>query len=264
MKRLRLRGDWSDTGPNARPEPAAASSEEGGVVPEEAAAQDPDDIVPQQGGSEERPDHDEDGAGRRGPPVNMNLMQRMTDALSRMLNDPSTRLAMRTLSERESAAAAGRRGQNDVADEVAEANPGNEESNAEISIPVPTAPQTNDPPQPSTSNWGEEIQPTTSNWNEAAAASVTTRLTSNESQTKESNPTVMMTTTNTTTENEDDNSGSRRGSRPENAIDHTIGAIHDSISTMREEFIDRYTLVTLQSKKNQCMIIKGFKTFFQA
>ena len=30
-----------------------------------------------------------------------NLMQRMTDALSRMLNDPSTRLAMRTLGERE-------------------------------------------------------------------------------------------------------------------------------------------------------------------
>ena len=47
---------------------------------------------------------DEDQAGQargRGPPVNMNLMQRMTDALSRMLNDPSTRLAMRTLSERE-------------------------------------------------------------------------------------------------------------------------------------------------------------------
>lgn len=31
-------------------------------------------------------------------------MQRMTDALSRMLNDPSTRLAMRTLSDREVAA----------------------------------------------------------------------------------------------------------------------------------------------------------------
>lgn len=31
-------------------------------------------------------------------------MQRMTDALSRMLNDPSTRLAMRTLGEREVAA----------------------------------------------------------------------------------------------------------------------------------------------------------------
>ena len=31
-------------------------------------------------------------------------MQRMTDALSRMLNDPSTRLAMRTLGDRENAA----------------------------------------------------------------------------------------------------------------------------------------------------------------
>ena len=47
-------------------------------------------------------DDDQVGQARgRGPPVNMNLMQRMTDALSRMLNDPSTRLAMRTLSERE-------------------------------------------------------------------------------------------------------------------------------------------------------------------
>ena len=33
-----------------------------------------------------------------------NLMQRMTDALSRMLNDPSTRLAMRTLGDPEVAA----------------------------------------------------------------------------------------------------------------------------------------------------------------
>ena len=31
-------------------------------------------------------------------------MQRMTDALSRMLNDPSTRRAMRTLGDREVAA----------------------------------------------------------------------------------------------------------------------------------------------------------------
>ena len=31
-------------------------------------------------------------------------MQRMTDALSRMLNDPSTRLAMRSLGERETLA----------------------------------------------------------------------------------------------------------------------------------------------------------------
>ena len=34
MKRLRLRGDWSDTGPNARPE--AQPPESGSETPEEA------------------------------------------------------------------------------------------------------------------------------------------------------------------------------------------------------------------------------------
>ncbi|KAF4523573.1 hypothetical protein B566_EDAN014884 [Ephemera danica] len=62
VKRLRLRGDWSDTGPNARPE------REG---------------------------------GRRGEPIaqvrptlQATLMQRMTDVLARMLNDPATRAAL--------------------------------------------------------------------------------------------------------------------------------------------------------------------------
>ena len=122
MKRLRLRGDWSDTGPNARPDSGSGSS-----APEnssnEVAARNENTAVAneQQQTSETENDTSEtdqaeglesnstasttdDQAGqprRRGPPVNQNLMQRMTDALSRMLNDPSTRLAMRTLSERE-------------------------------------------------------------------------------------------------------------------------------------------------------------------
>lgn len=91
MKRLRLRGDWSDTGPNARPDHQATTGEratEANEATEPQAASQSDEEV----GDQPR---------RRGPPVNMNLMQRMTDALSRMLNDPSTRMAMRNLSERE-------------------------------------------------------------------------------------------------------------------------------------------------------------------
>jgi hypothetical protein len=141
MKRLRLRGDWSDTGPNARPDARTSPQPSTSESPREPENSRPD-RTPQQiqlqqslaaanlisSNSPEQPqaetnesrdqeesqladsvsadggaaDDDQAGQARgRGPPVNMNLMQRMTDALSRMLNDPSTRLAMRTLSERE-------------------------------------------------------------------------------------------------------------------------------------------------------------------
>ena len=148
MKRLRLRGDWSDTGPNARPDARTSPQPSTSESPREPENSRPD-RTPQQIQlqqslaaanliSSNSPEHpqaetnesrdqeesqlmsagslsaddsaadgsaaDDDQAGQargRGPPVNMNLMQRMTDALSRMLNDPSTRLAMRTLSERE-------------------------------------------------------------------------------------------------------------------------------------------------------------------
>ena len=132
MKRLRLRGDWSDTGPNARPDSAATGQAQAGSASENSSeSRDPSSssTAPasqqQQEASETENEESQDHTGesgesadttadggtadgdqpgqprRRGPPVNMNLMQRMTDALSRMLNDPSTRLAMRTLSERE-------------------------------------------------------------------------------------------------------------------------------------------------------------------
>ena len=73
VKRLRLRGDWSDTGPHSRPETEA-----------------------RQGQQQER---GESGASERETreTYQLSLMQRMTDALSRMLNDPSTRLAMQRL-----------------------------------------------------------------------------------------------------------------------------------------------------------------------
>jgi len=78
MKKLRLRGDWSDTGPNSRPETEARDIEERS---------------------------NEESADREN--LQTTLMQRMTDALSRMLNDPSTRLAMQRLNHGEGAEAAG-------------------------------------------------------------------------------------------------------------------------------------------------------------
>lgn len=61
VRRLRLRGDWSDTGPDARPQNDSTS-----------------------GG----------GASQARPTLHASLMQRMTDVLSRMLNDPATRAAL--------------------------------------------------------------------------------------------------------------------------------------------------------------------------
>ncbi|XP_029035594.2 DDB1- and CUL4-associated factor 6-like isoform X3 [Osmia bicornis bicornis] len=63
VRRLRLRGDWSDTGPDARPEC------EGG----------------RRSGTE---------IAQARPVLHTSLMQRMTDVLSRMLNDPATRAAL--------------------------------------------------------------------------------------------------------------------------------------------------------------------------
>lgn len=59
MPKLRLRGDWSDTGPEARPERDLTA--EGGEAPMSLHA---------------------------------TLMHRMTQVLSRMLNDPATRAAL--------------------------------------------------------------------------------------------------------------------------------------------------------------------------
>ncbi|XP_020293047.1 DDB1- and CUL4-associated factor 6-like [Pseudomyrmex gracilis] len=63
VRRLRLRGDWSDTGPDARPE------REGG----------------RRSGTE---------IAQARPVLHTSLMQRMTEVLSRMLNDPATRAAL--------------------------------------------------------------------------------------------------------------------------------------------------------------------------
>lgn len=106
MKRLRLRGDWSDTGPNARPEvdrtPSPSNPGQGGEGAQGSGdAQQEAESLQNQGARSGDPE----GGARSGEGgTHSNLMQRMTDALSRMLNDPSTRMAMRSLSDRDRAA----------------------------------------------------------------------------------------------------------------------------------------------------------------
>uniref|UniRef100_T1PAH6 WD domain protein n=1 Tax=Musca domestica TaxID=7370 RepID=T1PAH6_MUSDO len=60
-RRLRLRGDWSDTGPDARPEREVSGRGEVGQVR---------------------------------PQLQANIMSRMTEVISRMLNDPRTRMGL--------------------------------------------------------------------------------------------------------------------------------------------------------------------------
>nr|CAD7457366.1 unnamed protein product [Timema tahoe] len=86
VRRLRLRGDWSDTGPNARPE--REGGRRGGVFYlnnfYSSITKDLDCSY--------FPSLLEIAQAR--PTLHATLMQRMTDVLSRMLNDPATRAAL--------------------------------------------------------------------------------------------------------------------------------------------------------------------------
>ena len=66
VRRLRLRGDWSDTGPSARPANEMAQRT---------------------------------GAGQARPQLQATIMQRMTEVLSRMLADPRTRVGLSNTNE---------------------------------------------------------------------------------------------------------------------------------------------------------------------
>lgn len=86
VRRLRLRGDWSDTGPDARPE--REGGRRGGTG---------ENILIYIGGvsfviSLSCIRSTEIAQAR--PVLHTSLMQRMTDVLSRMLNDPATRAAL--------------------------------------------------------------------------------------------------------------------------------------------------------------------------
>lgn len=62
MRRLRLRGDWSDTGPDARPERELA--------------------------------HRPYSSRQAGPQLHASIMRRMTEVLSRMISDPQTQAVL--------------------------------------------------------------------------------------------------------------------------------------------------------------------------
>jgi len=122
MKRLRLRGDWSDTGPNARPESANAASSSSDSAAAAAAATSSAEMHGQPDFRQRQREDEQDVGGNHAAAAGTagndaaanedrsgggggNLMQRMTEALSRMLNDPSTRLAMRNINDRREVAA---------------------------------------------------------------------------------------------------------------------------------------------------------------
>ena len=184
MKRLRLRGDWSDTGPNARPDTGQAPPPPSGQTDQESQAE-----VSEQNVSDESSQNAHPDRPRPTGQVNNNLMQRMTDALSRMLNDPNTRQALRTITEsRENAATESQGTAQDAQDQ--------------------SAPQADDE-----SNNHQESE------TDAQVES------SNLSETTDSS----LETTNA--------GGSNRG---RSAMGRTIDDIQDSISTLREEFVERH------------------------
>uniref|UniRef100_A0A0P4WLN2 Uncharacterized protein n=1 Tax=Scylla olivacea TaxID=85551 RepID=A0A0P4WLN2_SCYOL len=106
LKRLRLRGDWSDTGPQALPE-REMRSQAGDV-------------------------------GQARPTLHATLMQRMTDVLSRMLNDPNSRASgQRTTSESESS-------QNAAGDEEGNTESGSQPPSSSPSVHLAAAAETSD------------------------------------------------------------------------------------------------------------------------
>lgn len=87
VRRLRLRGDWSDTGPDARPEREGGRRSGTGklifLILFMSCARNASIMIC----------HLLEIAQAR-PVLHTSLMQRMTDVLSRMLNDPATRAAL--------------------------------------------------------------------------------------------------------------------------------------------------------------------------
>ena len=122
--------------------------------------------------------------------MNVNLMQRMTDALSRMLNDPSTRLAMRTLSERDRQQRSSSEGHNEPQPSTS--------SNTEQTTSSSSVPDTTN----TDSGWGSRPPGEQPRWR--------------------------------------DPEQSPEAGVQANNIGNTIGELQDSITSMREEFLDRY------------------------
>ena len=192
MKRLRLRGDWSDTGPNARPDTGQAPPPPSSGQPNQESQA--GEEVSEENVSDESSQNVNPDRSRPTGQVNNNLMQRMTDALSRMLNDPNTRQALRTITEnRENAAAESQGTVQDDQDQSAPQAPANDHH--------ASAPQEGSEPdaQAESSNLSDTVE---------------------ESSLEATNA-----------------GGSNRG---RSAMGRTIDDIQDSISSLREEFVERH------------------------
>ena len=143
----------------------------------------------------------------RRPEMNVNLMQRMTDALSRMLNDPSTRLAMRTLSERDRQQRSNSEGHNEPP--VAAVAPPTISGVSPTMSTSATTVEAADPPPPTPS--------TSSGWGSTPASTSRWR--------------------------DPEHSPEAVGVQANTPLGNTIGELQESISNMREEFLDRYVRV---------------------
>ena len=139
----------------------------------------------------------------RRPEMNVNLMQRMTDALSRMLNDPSTRLAMRTLSERDRQQRSNSEGHNEPP--VAAVAPPTISGVSPTMSTSATTVEAADPPPPTPS--------TSSGWGSTPASTSRWR--------------------------DPEHSPEAVGVQANTPLGNTIGELQESISNMREEFLDR-------------------------
>lgn len=87
VRRLRLRGDWSDTGPDARPERESGRRSGIGISKSIIFCNFPRHEVL-------GPSYLFLEIAQARPVLHTSLMQRMTIVLSRMLNDPTTRAAL--------------------------------------------------------------------------------------------------------------------------------------------------------------------------
>ena len=147
--------------------------------------------------------------------MNVNLMQRMTDALSRMLNDPSTRLAMRTLSERDRQQRSNSEGHNEPP-VAAVAPPTISGVSPTMSPTMSTSVEAADPPPPTPS--------TSSGWGSTPASTSRWR--------------------------DPEHSPEAVGVQANTPLGNTIGELQESISNMREEFLDRCVSIKNNQKEN--------------
>ncbi|XP_042222907.1 DDB1- and CUL4-associated factor 6-like isoform X2 [Homarus americanus] len=236
LKRLRLRGDWSDTGPQALPE------------------------------SEMRNQAGDVGQAR--PTLHATLMQRMTDVLSRMLNDPGTRASVQNRSN----SLVETSGDMDVGAEGGQLPSSNTDAQPSTSVPptetVNASPTTEGSAEvvPQCSPTSEAIPSCSHTDNssvtkpletESQAIHPTDQTTSDShlsSSSVEQPPQPSQSETNEATTNEVDSSkcdasnhidedslnSSQRSTDQENVIDSNLEGLQDRISSLRRGFVQKH------------------------